>query len=175
MRHLFLLFLPVPIVAVLAGCPVAPELGPPPADCAGRPAPSVELLPNDVDGGPGPEDAGLLITSGFQGGYHIWVNVKAHHLGPTVLVEPTVTDAKTGEVLSQSGLQEVDDLADFGVENPVEPDGGWDVDPVQGRLEANPDSVIGRTVILSARVTDACPHSATASRKGLVTGYDSTF
>jgi hypothetical protein len=175
MRRLFFLFLPIPVVAALAGCPVGPDLGPPPTDCATRPAASAALLPSDVDGGPGPEDAGLLITQGFQGGYHIWLNVKVHHMGPTVLIEPTVTDAKTGEVLSQSGLSEVADLSDFGDPHPVEPDGGWDVDSVQGRLQADPDTVIGRTVTLRAKVTDACPHSASATRTGLVTGFDDSF
>jgi hypothetical protein len=176
MRRLFLLFLPASIVAVLAGCPpAAPDLGDPPADCATRPPPLVSLLPNEVDGGPGPADAGLLITEGIQGGDHIWLNVKVRHLGPTVLIEPTVRDAKTGELLSQVDLSEVDDLADFGVANPVEPDGGWPVVQVQGRLEASPDSVIGRAVTLSATVTDACPRSARASRTGLVTGYDPSF
>jgi len=178
MRRLFFLFLPLPILAVLVGCPPAPppDLGPPPKDCAKRPSASVELLPREVDGGPGSADAGLLISYGIQGGDHIWLNVKCHHLGPIVLIEPTVRDAKTGEVLSESNLVEVNDLGSSSSDsNPVEPDGGWPVIRAEGRLAVAPSSVMGRTVTLSAKVTDACPQSAAGSETGLVTGNDPGF
>ena len=175
MRRRSLLLLPLPLLVVLVGCPSAPprDLGPPPQDCATRPPASVALIPRAVDGGPGPADEPLLITQGIQGGDHIYLDVQCHHLGPIVLIEPTVRDAKTGEVLSEAGLFEVDDLRD--PVTAVEPDGGWRPFQVQGRLAGNPSTVIGRTVVLSARVTDACPHSAGASETGLVTGYDMGF
>jgi hypothetical protein len=164
--RLWLLFLPLPILAALAGCPSPPELpdlGPPPKDCAKRPPARLEL-------GTGANqlvapDGGLVVEQGVQGGNHIWITVQTHNLGPLVLITPEVRDARTGAVLSATNLAEVEELT-------LEADGGVDPLTVEGVLAVDPPTIFGTTVTLSATVSDACPHAASGKATGLVKGYD---
>jgi hypothetical protein len=141
--------------------------GDPPADCATRPPAKLTLSTSDGTT-PRDADAGLLITQGFQGGEHIWIAVACENLGPNVLVEPTVRDEK-GNVLSEPDLYALFDLTTY-----ADPDGGAPVVSVQGRLApgVNGSDLMGKKVILEAKVTDACPHSASGQTSGIVTGYD---
>lgn len=163
-----LILLPLAVVAILAGCPSfdppPPDLGPPPSDCASRPPAKVT-----VRAGHGEVDAGLRLVQGFQGGSHLWVNVQADNLGPVVLIEPAVTDAKTGELLSEADLQNVEMLEPAA-------DGGFEPVTVQGRLAVDPNGLMGKQVTLSAKVSDACPHAATGELTGVVEqGFEESF
>jgi hypothetical protein len=141
--------------------------GDPPADCATRPPAKITV--SSSDGTTLRDvDAGLLVTQGFHGGEHIWIGVACENLGPNVLVEPTVRD-ENGKVISEPDLYALFDLTTY-----QDPDGGAPVVHVQGRFAPGVygSDLMGKKVTLGAKVTDACPHSASGQASGIVTGFD---
>lgn len=167
----FLIAAPLALVAVLSGCfpPSGPPTldEPPPADCATRPPPSVVLGSSNDGSHMIPVDAGLFVHQGIQGGNHVWIAVHTENLGPDVVMGLKVQDA-TGAVISQDPLYNTYILDQW-----ADPDGGATVFGTGVLAIVDPESIFGKEVTISATVQDACPHSAKASAKGVVQGWDS--
>src|SRR6185312_1022386 len=102
----------------------------------------------------------------IQGGNHVWIAVHTENLGPDVVMTLKVQDA-TGAVVSQDPLYNLYDLADY-----EDPDGGATVFGTGVLAIGDPAELFGKGATISAKVEDACPHSASASAKGVVQGYD---
>jgi hypothetical protein len=165
MRRLLPLAVFPAMIALLSGCPSPPLVAPgdPPADCATRGKPVVEVG-TGTDTFTATTD-GLLIESGIQGGNHIWLSVWTKNLGPTVVIEYGIRDPQTGDLISQGDLSTITDLA-------PRSDGAAEAVAIQDRIDGDAEALIGKKVVLFATVTDACPHTAGGEAIGLVKGFD---